>query len=199
MNDSQMNGVVDASGNPIQRPPTLRDHLKKATQSGRRAILLVIGAITILGGLITNSGKIIDSIWPEKAEAITVPDLAVKLRNTGDADITLPTRGEYWLWPPGQGVQHYSGAYEFKHADGADVESQIISVPAEGERELLIHITNPSLFPYLATGDYHIDFIMRTNQNGRNMIWSGPIPFTKKAMSGAFLFDVFEDPGTENE
>ena len=203
MTDSEPNEIVDATGAPIKRPPTVRDRVKNVSRSSRRIILWVISAIAILAALITNSGKIIDAVWPKKTEtvpeAITVPNIAVKLRNTGDVEIALPARGEYWLWPPGGGAQHFTGAYEFKQLDSADLESQIITVPSNGEKAFLVHLTNTALAGYLATGDYSIDFIFRTNQDGRNMVWSGPIPFTEKALSKAYLIDVFEetDAGTE--
>lgn len=197
MTDSKSNNIVDATGAPIRRPPTVRDRVKDASKSSRRVILWIVSVIAILATLITNSGKIIETVWPKKVESsskvIKVPDVALKLRNTGDVEIAIPNRGEYWLWPPGGGVQHYSGAYEFRHLDNSDLESQLITVPSNGERAFLVHLTNSALAGYLATGDYSIDFIFRTNQNERNMVWSGPIPFTETAMSKAYLIDVYEE------
>jgi len=204
MSDTETNEIVDAAGNPITRPPTVRERVKKASRSGRRAILWLIGAIAVLAALITNSGKIIDAIWPKKPETteddITVPDVAVRLRNTGPDEIVLPVRGEYWLWPPGLGAQHYTGAYELMETDRTDLETRTITLRPQGERGFLIHLMNPALSRYLSTGDYHIDFIFRTNQNGRNMVWSGPIPFTEEALSkNAYLIDVFEEPDGDGE
>lgn len=161
-----------------------------------RGALWIVGAVALLAGLITNCEKIVDAVRPHRVE--TIPDLAVKLRNTGDIDIVLPRRGEYWLWLPGGGARHHVGAYELREHKNVDIPSQVITVRANGDRELRIHLANPALAGYLATGDYHIDFIFRTDQNGGNMVWSGMIPFTKKALSEAYLIDLFEETDAEN-
>ncbi len=198
MKDSESPRIVDSSGNRVEAPPTATESLRRFYRHGRRATLWIIAAITLLGGLIANGGRIIDAVRPGTAEraAAGVPGLAVTLRNSGDVQISLPVRGEYWLWPPGGGTQYLAGAYEFRQTDGSTVEPQVISVDAYGHVDLLIHVSNPAARAYLRTGDYHIDFMIRTTQGGRNIVWSGPIPFTERAMSSRYALEIFEKPDT---
>lgn len=143
MPHSESQNLVDATGAPIKRPPTVQDRVKKVSKTSRRVMVLILSGIAVLATLITNSEKIIDAVWPRNSatssEAIVVPDVAVKLHNTGKTEIMMPTRGEYWLWPPGGGVQHYAGAYELKQSDSTDLDSQTITIPANSERTFLIN------------------------------------------------------------
>ena len=104
------------------------------------------------------------------------------------------------LWPSGYSWD-YEGAYKFKQTDNTDIDSDVISVPAKGERNFLIHLTKQApihqtktaLARFLSTGDWHIQFIMVTDQNGRNIINSNRIPFTVEAMSKGYVFEVFRN------
>ena len=146
-----------------------------------------------------------DAVWLMRganAKSITIPHLSVKLCNKGSEAVSLPIQGLCLLWPPEPHKWDYEGAYEFKLANGTDIDSDKISVPAESEREVQIHLTQTapihqtsiSLARFLSTGDWHVQFHMITDQNGRNLISSARVPFTVEAMSKSYVFEVFRKP-----
>jgi len=204
MTKTDVNKISDASGNSIMNPIEERDHVKKTSQFNLTALLWVIVTIAIIGGLITNISKIMDAVWlikTENAKSITIPHLSVKLHNKGNESISLPLRGQCLLWPPEHSWDYECG-YEFKQTDTTNINSDAISIPAKGERDFLIHVTKlapihqtkTSLARFFSTGEWHIQFIMFTDQNGRNIINTGRIPFTVEAMSKGYVFEVFRKP-----
>lgn len=175
--------------------------LNEGIQFNYRALIIVVLVTIIIFGLITNASEIKDAIWlmrTDNAESITIPYLSVKLHNNGNQYISLPSRGQCLLWPPEHSWDYECG-YEFKQTDGTNFYSDAISVPANGERDVLIHVTKSapihqtktSLARFLSAGDWHIQFIAITNQNGRTIITSTRIPFTFDAMSSGYFFEVY--------
>ena len=182
-----------------------RDHLGTSLQFNLKNALWIIVAAGLIGGLITNASRIMDAIWgmrTDNAESITIPHLAVKLHNKGSQTISLPVQGECFLWPPEPHDWDYEGGYEFKLADGTGIDSEFIAIPAGSAREVQIHLkrtapihqTQTSLKRFYSTGDWHVQFLMMTDQYGRNLIRSARIPFTLEAMSKDYVFEVFRSP-----
>lgn len=195
----------EADGNPITKPSQVSSHRKKAPRFDYRIMVYVIMAALGAGGLITNASKIMDVIWllnTANAEAITLPRLPATLRNSGTEPIALRVQGNCLLWPPEPHRWDYEGAYQFKHTDLTDIDSDRISIPAGDEREFLIeliraapiHQTKTSLKRFLTTGEWHIQFILETDQYGRSLNNSDRIPFTVEAFSAGFTLEVFRKP-----
>ena len=191
--------------NPNQK----REHFGKSSRFNLKNAFWVVMAITFIGGLITNASRIMDAVWllrVENADSINIPPLAVKLNNNGSEAILLPCQGLCFLWPPEPHKWDYEGGYEFKRADGTDIESDIVLVPAGSAREVQIHLkrtapihqTKTSMARFFVTGNWHVQFLMITNQNGRNLISSARIPFTTDAMSKSYVFEVFRMPFQKN-
>lgn len=205
MTSSGKNKNVDADGTPNPNSPKINDHAKKTSPVNYIVLLCVIGAFLVAGGLITNSSRIMDALWlmrTDNAASITLPHLPVTLRNSGTEPISLPVKGHCLLWPPKPYRWDYEGSYEFKHTDRTNIDSDVISVSARGEREVLIqltkadpiHQTETSLKRFLSTGNWHIQFIMETDQYGHNIITSDQIPYTKEAMAAGCIMEVFRKP-----
>ena len=157
---------------------------------------------TIFVWVILNFDMTIEPNWPWKAidlNSIDIPDLSVRLRNNGDKEILLPTKGELWLWPPGDQGWDLEGAYEFKDPENRKIHTQAVSVPAMGEKKFNIHITktNPihqdtaALKRIFSSGDWHIQLIFTTAKKSHILSYSHRIPFTQKGMSPVYTFDVF--------
>jgi len=75
MTETDFNKIADAADNSIMNPIEERDHVKRASQFNRGALLWVIVTIVIVGGLITNISKIMGAVWlmkTENAESITI-------------------------------------------------------------------------------------------------------------------------------
>jgi len=168
------------------------------------ALFSVTIAAIILGALITQASRIQDAIWlmrTDNAELITIPYLSVRLQNSGNESISLPLQGQCFLWPPEHSWDYECG-YEFKQTDRTEINSDAISVPAKGERDFLInvtklapiHQTKTSLARFLSAGDWHIQFVIVTDQNGRTLFNGSRIPFTADAMSSGHKLEVYRKP-----
>ncbi len=201
MANTHTNDFLNAAGNPTAKLPRVNDHVTKASQFNFHALLFFIAAGLLVVGLIMNSSKIMDAVWlmkSENAEPVTIPNFSVKLHNDGSEPISLPTQGNCLLWQLDYSWDYECG-YEFKQTNNTDFDFDLIAVPARGERELLVHVTKitaihqtkTSLARFLTTGDWQVQFIMVTDQNGRNMINSNRIPFSVEAMSRSFVFEVY--------
>jgi hypothetical protein len=202
---SETNAAAETTDNRTTMPPIVDTPPKRAPRFDYIVMLCVIGAFLVAGGLITNSSRIMDVLWlmrTDNAAAITLPHLPVTLRNSGTETISLPVKGLCLLWPPKPYRWDYEGSYEFKHTDRTNIDSDMISVSARGERGVLIQLTKAdpihqtvtSLKRFFSTGDWHIQFIMETDQYGRNIINSDRIPFTKEAMAAGYIMEVFRKP-----
>ena len=176
-------------------------HINSVSQFSLGALVCVIVAALVVCAFTIYPSKIRDAIWlvrADKAESITIPHLSVKLHNNGDESISLPLQGECLLWPPKHSYDYECG-YEFKQTDGTNITSKAISVPAKSEKDYLIHVTKltaihqskTSLARFISAGDWHIQFIIITDQYGRNTISSGRIPFTADAMLSGYLFELY--------
>ena len=179
-------------------------HLNGVSQFSFGALICAIAVTLVVGVLLIYPSEIRDSIWlmrKDNAESITIPYFSVKLHNDGNVSISLPLQGQCLLWPP-EPIYDYECGYEFKQTDGANIDSKAISVPAKGEKDYLIHVkklapihqTKTSLARFLSAGDWHIQFIIVTDQNGRRMFSSSRIPFTADAMSLVHSLEVFRTP-----
>jgi hypothetical protein len=189
--------------------PEERSIEKRKSRFNPAAVLWVIIATVTIGGIITHGSEIMDAIWlirTENPESITIPHLSVKLHNNGTEPISLPTKGQCFLWPPEPHSWDYECGYVFKQVDKTDIDSEVIYVPAQSELNVLIHVTKTlaihqtetSLKRFFSTLDWHIQFIMVTDQNGWNIINSSHIPFTMEAMSRGYVFEVFRQPSNGN-
>jgi len=205
MTEIDFNEIADDVGNSTMNPIERNGRVIRVSKLRFGALFWVIVATAIFGGLITSGSKIMDAVWlmrGENAESITIPHFSVKLSNNGSEVISLPVQGLCLLWPPEPYKWDYEGAYEFKLANGNDMDSDIVSVPAESERDVQIHLTqtapihqtNISLARFFSTGDWHVQFHMITDQNGRNLISSVRVPFTVEAMSKRYVFEVYRKP-----
>ena len=179
-------------------------HLNGVSSISFSALLSVTIAAIILGTLITQASRIRDAIWlmrMDNAESITVPYLSVSLQNSGNESISLPLQGQCFLWPPEHSWDYECG-YEFKQTDRTEINSDTISVPAKGERDFLInvtklapiHQTKTSLARFFTAGDWHIQFVVVTDQKGRTLFHSSRIPFTADAMSSSHKLEVYRKP-----
>ena len=180
-----------------------RRHLDRVSQFNYGALFCFIVVALIFCGLISNASNIKDAIWLMKTgndEFITIPNYSVKLLNNGNEIISLPLQGQCLLWPPEYSWDYECG-YEFKETDNTTISSDVISVPAKGERDFRIHVkklapihqTKISLARFLSSGDWHIQFIAVTDQNSRTRINSSRIPFTADAMSSGLIFEVYRE------
>jgi hypothetical protein len=176
-------------------------HINRPTQFSFGALCCVIAVAIVLGGLIIYPSEIKDAIWlmqRDDSDSISIPYFSVKLHNDGNESISLPLQGECFLWPPEHSWDFECG-YEFKQADGASIDSNLITVPAKAKKDYLIHVTKltpihqteTSLARFLSAGDWYIQFITVTDQDGRTKIGTKRIPFTAEAMSSVYLFDVY--------
>jgi len=202
---SETNAAAETIDNRTTVPPIVKDRPKRAPRFDYIVLLCVIGAFLVAGGLISNSSRIMDALWlmrTDNAASITLPHLPVTLRNSGTEPISLPVKGHCLLWPPKPYRWDYEGSYEFKNTDRTNIDSEMISVSARDVRGVLIqltkadpiHQTETSLKRFLSTGEWHIQFIMETDQYGRNIITSDQIPFTKEAMDAGYIMEVFRGP-----
>jgi hypothetical protein len=168
-----------------------------------KAIIWFIGISTVLGFLIVNLEMTIEPEWPWKAvdsKQSTIPNLCVKLRNNGEKIISLPVKGELFLWPPGDYSWDLEGSYKFKYHDNQEIHTDMISIPAKSEQKFMINLTKAApihqdmkaLKRFFRAGGWHIQFILKTDQQGRNMIYCDKIPFTVDGMSTVYTFGVFE-------
>lgn len=157
---------------------------------------------TIFVWVILNFDMTIEPTWPWRAgdlKSHEIPDLSVKLRNNGAKHISLPVKGELWLWPPGNQAWDLEGAYEFKQHDNQKIYSHMVSVPAMWEKEFRIQLTKTKpihqdmavLKRIFNAGDWYIQLIFTADQKGRILAYSHHIPFTEKGMSPVYTFDVF--------
>jgi len=151
--------------------------------------------------VILNFDETIEPNWPwhtADLESIDIPDLSVKLRNNGDKNISLPVKGELWLWPPGDQGWDLEGAYEFKDPDNKMIHTRVVSIPAMGEKEFRIHLTKTApihqdmaaLKRIFRAGDWHIQLIFTKEQKRHIIFYSHRIPFTIKGMSRVYTYDV---------
>ena len=177
------------------------NHSNSVSQFSFGALCCVIFITLVVGVSLIYPSEIKDAIWlmkKDNAEWITIPYFSVTLHNDGNESISLPLQGECLLWPPEHNWDYECG-YEFKQADGSDIDYKAISVPAKGEKEYLIHVTKlspihqtkTSLARFLSAGDWHIQFFAVTYQNGPIRINSKRIPFTPEAMLSGYLFEVY--------
>ena len=176
-------------------------HLNGLSQFSFSALFCMILVSLVVGVLIIYPSEIKDAIWlmgKDNADSIAAPYFSVKLHNEGNESISIPLQGQCLLWPPEHSWDFECG-YEFKRKDGANIDSKTISVPAKVEKDYLIHVTKlapihqtkTSLARFLSAGDWQIQFLVVTDQNGRMAISSRRIPFTADALSSGFLFEVY--------
>jgi len=179
------------------------------TQKKEKTLKFNIGACfwfilisTIFFWVIVNFDETIEPDLPWEAadsKSIRIPDLSAKLRNNGDKNISLPVKGELWLWPPGDQSWDLEGAYEFKHPDNKKIHTDVISIPAMDEKEFRIQLIKAApihqdvaaLKRIFRAGGWDIQLIFTTDQKGRSILYSHRIPFTEKGMSTFYTFDVF--------
>ena len=179
-------------------------HLNGISQFNYGALFYAILVALIVGVLLIYPSEIRDAIWlmrNKTADSITIPYFSVKLHNDGNESVSLPLQGQCLLWPP-EPIYDYECGYEYTQTDGAKINSKAITVPAKGEKDYLIHVTKltpihqtkTSLARFLSAGDWHIQFIIVTDQNGQRMFNSSRIPFTAEAMSSVYSFEVYRTP-----
>ncbi|MCP3953455.1 MAG: hypothetical protein GY697_14735, partial [Desulfobacterales bacterium] len=80
---------------------------------------------------ILNFNETIEPVWPWQAceiEAVRIPHLSVKLSNDGDKTISLPVKGDLWLWPP-------DALYRKRH--GGDIYIRYVQIAPEKQRGLV--------------------------------------------------------------
>ncbi len=175
----------------------------KAMKYDIRVIIWFLGVSTAFGFLIVNLEMTIEPDWPWKtvnSKTSTIPNLCVNLRNGGERSISLPVEGELLLWPPGDYSWDLEGSYEFKHRDNKEIQTDVITIPAKSEQEFLINLTQAApihqdmaaLKRFFRAGGWQIQFILKTDQQGHNMIYCDRIPFTDNGMSTVYTFDIFE-------
>jgi hypothetical protein len=178
--------------------------LNRVSQFNLGALFCAIVVTFVVCVLLIYPSEIRDAIWlmrENSTESITIPYFSVKLHNDGNESISLPLQGQCLLWPP-EPIYDYECGYEYTQTDGAKINSKTITVPAKGEKDHLIrvtkltpiHQTKTSLARFLSAGDWHIQFIIATDQNGQRMFNSSRIPFTAEAMSSVYSFEVYRTP-----
>ena len=146
---------------------------------------------TVFFVVVLNFDETIEPNWPWKGmdvESIRIPHLSVKLRNNKEKNISLPVRGELWLWPPGDQGWDLEGAYELVTHDGSKIEAGTVSIPAMGEKAFKIHLTKTTLIHQdtetlkriFGAGTWHIQLIFNTDRKRGILSYSPRIPFTEK-------------------
>ncbi|MDX2447776.1 MAG: hypothetical protein QNK29_11350 [Desulfobacterales bacterium] len=175
---------------------------EKNTKFNIRAAFWFVIVSTIFIGVILNFNETIEPVWPWQAgevEAVKIPHLSVKLSNDGDKTISLPVKGDLWLWPPGDQSWDLEGAYELKDQDNKAIYSHAITVPARDEKTFIIqlirarsiHQDTAALKRIFRAGGWEIQLIFVTDQHGRSILYSPRIPFTEKGMAAAYTVDIF--------
>ena len=160
----------------------------------------MISAITIIAIIVM--GAVASNVFSERdgdSEPVSIPNIRVQLLNSGAVDLSTPTRGEYVLWLPGGTAQHYSGAYELLEDEGQPLDDQVITISPGEERFVRVYLTNQKgLAGFLTTGDYTLQLIFRTDQDGRNMVFGHPIAFTERNLNKYFFsVDLFESDSNQ--
>lgn len=157
---------------------------------------------TIFVWVILNFNETIEPVWPWQAgevDAVKIPHLSVKLSNDGDKTVSLPVKGDLWLWPPGDQSWDLEGAYEFKDPDNKAIRTHAIAIPAGNQKEFItqlikarpIHQDAAALKRIFRAGGWDIQLIFVTDQHGRSILYSPRIPFSEKGMAAAYTLDIF--------
>jgi hypothetical protein len=146
----------------------------------------VIGTLATLLGISAADFKPVIMHWMRPEKPRRIPPVSVWIKNTGKTESSVASRGELFIWLPGEGARHTAGVYEIVRVNGSQSQPGMVSVPPDAITKVQINLLNPQgLYPYLERGDCEITIFFRRSDG--SLFDSGEVPFTEEALGKYYL------------
>jgi hypothetical protein len=116
----------------------------------------------------------------------TVPDITVKLTNSGESDVSVVIRSDFILWLTGGDAQRAMGKYELRRQRDNQHDNGQVTLKPGATLSVSARLMNQNLFGrVLQQGDCDLSFIVRRSDG--SVIVSDHIAFTATAIEKYFI------------